>query len=97
MESIEGVFDGPPYPWINLDGTRKKLSEDELRKLSGLERDVYEHWNDAPISGRRWFDDQKRFTELPPHELSKLDRFDRACYQIARIKDMLARRRQKAA
>jgi hypothetical protein len=73
-EPIDGVFDGPPYPWINLDGTRKKLPDDQIKKLSGPERDLYEVWNDAPSSGKRWFDGDKRFKELPPGELAKFDR-----------------------
>jgi hypothetical protein len=100
-ESIEGKFEGnsegPPFPWINLDGTRKALRAEEQAKLPGDQQLMYEVWNEAPASGKPWFSDDGQFRELSPETMATLHELDRAKYQIATIKHQLGSRRPHAA
>jgi hypothetical protein len=96
-ESIEGKFDGPPFPWINLDGTLKRLKQEQVDKLPRVQRDVYERWDCSPRKGKPWFVGDGHFLELPAEEVAKLDKYEKTNYEIAKIKHQLACRKAGAA
>lgn len=83
--TVRQTYDGPPYPWLTMDGQRKKLSEKELAELPRLERDIYDFWT-MDCSTTAWARPNGQFVSLSDAELSALDPLNRIHYEVARAK-----------
>jgi hypothetical protein len=87
---VRQTYDGPPYPWLTMDGQRKPLSENERGELSGFERDVYDFWT-MDCSNPKWTDEAGRFVPLSEGEVAALGSLHRPQYEVARVKTALGR------
>ena len=96
-ESIEGEYDGPPYPWINADGTKKELKEAQFVALPLVQRRMHTWWDQAMTKGKPWVGPDGSFLPLGPEDQLKLDSDDAAKYRAAQIQAKLRARQQKQA